>query len=32
VRSIVLRGVFLFLQADLDWLFEIGGASEIYPG
>lgn len=31
VKSIVLRGVFLFLQEDMDWLFEVGGASEIYP-
>mmetsp|Transcript_1595 Transcript_1595/g.2545 ORF Transcript_1595/g.2545 Transcript_1595/m.2545 type:complete len:333 (-) Transcript_1595:111-1109(-) len=31
VKSLVLRGIFLFLQEDMDWLFEVGGASEIYP-
>lgn len=31
VKSLVLRGIFLFLKEDMDWLFQIGGASEIYP-
>jgi proline iminopeptidase len=31
VKSLVLRGIFLFLQEDMDWLFQIGGVSEIYP-
>jgi proline iminopeptidase len=31
VKSMVLRGIFLFLQEDMDWLFECGGASNIYP-
>ena len=31
VKSLVLRGIFLFTQSDMDWLFETGGASELYP-
>ena len=31
VKSMVLRGIFLFLKEDMAWLFECGGASSIYP-
>lgn len=31
VQSLILRGVFLFDRASIDWLFNTGGASEIYP-
>ena len=30
VTELILRGVFLFDQSEIDWLFK-GGASEIYP-
>ena len=31
VTELVLRGVFLFRQREVDWLYKHGGASEIYP-
>jgi proline iminopeptidase len=31
LRSLVLRGIFLFDQCSIDWLFNTGGASEMYP-
>ena len=31
VTELVLRGIFLFQQYELDWLYEVGGASSIYP-
>lgn len=31
VQSLILRGVFLFDRASVEWLFNKGGASEIYP-
>ena len=32
VTELVLRGIFLFDQYELDWLYKEGGASPIYPG
>ena len=29
--ELVLRGIFLFDQCELDWMYEEGGASQIYP-
>ena len=29
--ELVLRGIFLFDQYELDWMYEEGGASQIYP-
>ena len=31
VTELVLRGIFLFDQYELDWLYKEGGASSIYP-
>nr|WP_246166367.1 prolyl aminopeptidase [Sphingomonas sinipercae] len=31
VTELVLRGIFLFQQYELDWLYAEGGASSIYP-
>ncbi|MEO6433511.1 MAG: prolyl aminopeptidase [Sphingomicrobium sp.] len=31
VTELVLRGIFLFDQYELDWLYQEGGASSIYP-
>jgi len=31
VTELVLRGVFLFDQYELDWLYKLGGASSLYP-
>jgi proline iminopeptidase len=31
VTELVLRGVFLFDQYELDWLYKKGGASQLYP-
>ena len=31
VTELVLRGIFLFQQYEIDWLFEDGGAAQIYP-
>ena len=31
VTGLVLRGVFLFGQAEVDWLYKEGGASSLYP-
>jgi proline iminopeptidase len=31
VTELVLRGIFLFQQYELDWLYRIGGASSLYP-
>ncbi len=31
VTELVLRGIFLFQQYELDWLYKEGGASAIYP-
>ena len=31
VTEIVLRGIFLFQQYELDWMYEEGGASQIFP-
>jgi proline iminopeptidase len=31
VTELVLRGIFLFQQYELDWLYEVGGASSVYP-
>jgi len=31
VTELVLRGIFLFDQYELDWLFREGGASSLYP-
>ena len=31
VTELVLRGVFLFGQAEVDWLYKEGGASSLYP-
>lgn len=31
VRGIIIRGIFLATQAERDWLFRPGGASEIFP-
>ena len=31
VTELVLRGIFLFDQYEVDWLFQEGGASNVYP-
>jgi proline iminopeptidase len=31
VTELVLRGIFLFSQSEVDWLYEEGGASSLYP-
>ena len=31
VTEIILRGIFLFQQYELDWMYEEGGASQIFP-
>ena len=31
VTELVLRGIFLFQQFELDWLYKEGGASAVYP-
>jgi proline iminopeptidase len=31
VTELVLRGIFLFQQYELDWLYKEGGASQLYP-
>jgi proline iminopeptidase len=31
VTELVLRGVFLFQQYELDWMYKEGGASQLYP-
>lgn len=31
VTELVLRGIFLFRKSELDWFYEAGGASRIYP-
>jgi proline iminopeptidase len=31
VTELVLRGIFLFQQYELDWLYKEGGASSLYP-
>lgn len=31
VTELVLRGIFLFQQFELDWLYKEGGASSLYP-
>jgi proline iminopeptidase len=31
VTEIVLRGIFLFDQYEIDWMYKDGGASQIYP-
>ena len=31
VTELVLRGIFLFDQYEIDWLYKPGGASELYP-
>jgi proline iminopeptidase len=31
VTELVLRGIFLFQQYELDWLYKEGGASAVYP-
>ncbi|MCA1652740.1 MAG: prolyl aminopeptidase [Sphingomicrobium sp.] len=31
VTELVLRGIFLFQQYELDWLYKEGGASSVYP-
>jgi proline iminopeptidase len=31
VTELVLRGIFLFQQYELDWLYKKGGASSLYP-
>ncbi|HEX5238139.1 MAG TPA: prolyl aminopeptidase [Sphingomicrobium sp.] len=32
VTELVLRGIFLFEQYEIDWMYKPGGASQIYPG
>ncbi|HXH52484.1 MAG TPA: prolyl aminopeptidase [Sphingomicrobium sp.] len=31
VTELVLRGIFLFQQYELDWMYKTGGASQLYP-
>ncbi|GAA4023273.1 prolyl aminopeptidase [Sphingomonas swuensis] len=31
VTELILRGIFLFDQHEVDWLYEEGGASQVYP-
>jgi proline iminopeptidase len=31
VTELVLRGIFLFQQYELDWMYKEGGASQLYP-
>jgi proline iminopeptidase len=31
VTELVLRGIFLFQQYELDWMYRAGGASQLYP-
>ena len=31
VTEIILRGIFLFDQYEIDWMYEAGGASQVYP-
>ena len=31
VTELVLRGIFLFDQYEIDWLYKEGGASQLYP-
>ena len=31
VTELVLRGIFLFEQYELDWMYKPGGASQVYP-
>ena len=31
VTELVLRGIFLFAQHEIDWLYRRGGAAELYP-
>ena len=31
VTELVLRGIFLFDQSEIDWLYKEGGASSVYP-
>jgi proline iminopeptidase len=31
VTEIVLRGIFLFDQYEIDWMYRAGGASQVYP-
>ncbi len=31
VTELVLRGIFLFQQYELDWMYKKGGASQLYP-
>ncbi len=31
VTELVLRGIFLFAQYEIDWMYKAGGASQIYP-
>lgn len=31
VTELVLRGIFLFDQYEIDWLYKAGGASQLYP-
>src|SRR3954452_17304028 len=31
VTELVLRGIFLFQQYELDWMYKEGGASQVYP-
>ena len=32
VTELVLRGIFLFDQYEIDWMYKDGGASQVYPG
>jgi proline iminopeptidase len=31
VTELVLRGIFLFDQSEIDWMYKAGGASQVYP-
>ena len=31
VTELVLRGIFLFDQYEIDWMYAAGGASQVYP-
>ena len=31
VTEIILRGIFLFDQYEIDWMYKAGGASQVYP-
>ena len=31
VTELVLRGIFLFRQSEIDWFYKDGGASQLFP-